>query len=253
MSPGTSRLEFAGAAIAHAGAGSTPPVVVFQSGLGDGMPVWAEVIRRLPPEVSTFAYDRPGYGGSPTRPGRRDPCTVARELHDLLHAAGRRPPYLLVGHSLGGLYQYAFARLYPEQVAGLLLIDPTHPDHWSTIQQRAPDTARLLRALRALAFSDAEKREFDDQSECLAELRERRPGDAAPAPARLLMRGRAERGESAEFRAISAELAARWPALLPGLSLASAEGAGHYIQKERPELVAQEIRHLLDRARAATD
>ncbi|MBK7417536.1 MAG: alpha/beta hydrolase [Dechloromonas sp.] len=61
-----------------------------------------------------FAYDRPGYGSNPASNTPRDPCTIATELRDQLRSAGLPPPYVLVGHSLGGLYQYVFARLYPE-------------------------------------------------------------------------------------------------------------------------------------------
>ncbi len=120
--------------IAWARKGSSGPVVVFQSGLGDGLSPWASVIARLPPTVSAFAYDRPGYGASvPAPTGARDACTIASELRELLKSAGLKPPYLLVGHSLGGLYQYVFARLYREDVAGLLLLDPTHRDWLSLV------------------------------------------------------------------------------------------------------------------------
>lgn len=241
--PNHSRLERDGIVITHSGSGSTPPTVVFQSGLGDGMSVWASVIHFLPPTVSSFAYDRPGYGDSTSKSGRRDACTIAQELHEVLRATGRRPPYVLVGHSLGGLYQYAFAKLYPEEVGGVLLIDATHPDHWATIQRRTENTAMVLRGLRAVAFSDTEKREFDAQAECLPDLRSR---DAPPIPAKLLVRGKADLGESTEFQALSRELAARWPELMSGMSLSRVEGAGHYIQKDRPELVANEIRTFVD-------
>ena len=60
---------------------------------------------------AVFAYDRPGYAGNPASEAPRDPCTVAAELRAQLRTAGLQPPYVLVGHSLGGLYQYVFARL----------------------------------------------------------------------------------------------------------------------------------------------
>ena len=70
--------------ISHSGNGSTPPTVVFQSGLGDGMSVWASVIQLLSATLSSFAYDRPGYGGSSPKAGRRDACTISQELHEVL-------------------------------------------------------------------------------------------------------------------------------------------------------------------------
>lgn len=150
--PNHSQLELGGVVISHSRSGSTPPTVVFQSGLGDGMSVWASVIQLLPPTLSSFAYDRPGYGGSSSKAGRRDACTIAQELHEILRATGHRPPYVLVGHSLGGLYQYAFAKLYPEEVSGVLLLDATHPDHWTTIQERAEDTAMVIAGYETSRF-----------------------------------------------------------------------------------------------------
>ena len=69
------------------------------------------VMEELASGQAVFAYDRPGYAGNPASEAPRDPCTVAAELRAQLRTAGLQPPYVLVGHSLGGLYQYVFARL----------------------------------------------------------------------------------------------------------------------------------------------
>ena len=109
------------------------PAVVLQSGLGDGRTTWDRLWPLLTARHRAFALDRPGYGDSPSTTAPRDPCQVARETHAVLHEAKVPPPYLLVGHSLGGLYQFAFARLYPDETAGMRLLDPTHPAHWATL------------------------------------------------------------------------------------------------------------------------
>jgi pimeloyl-ACP methyl ester carboxylesterase len=83
--------------------------------------------------------------------GAARPCTQARELRAGLQAVGVAPPYLLVGHSIGGLYQHAFTRRYPEEVAALLLIGPTHPQHWSTMEREAPALSTFVRTMRATA------------------------------------------------------------------------------------------------------
>lgn len=245
--PNQAYIEHDGLRLSQASQGNTPPTVVFQSGLGDDMSVWSSVIHHLPATVSLFAYDRPGYGGSASAKGHRDPCTIARELHGVLQQQGLRPPYVLVGHSLGGLYQYAFTKLYPNEVGAVLLVDATHPDYWATIQARAENTAVVLKGLRAVAFTDTERREFDEQAVCVADLKSAPP---VALPAKYLARGKAEVGESAEFQALSRELVAQWPLLIPGMVVSRVEGAGHYIQKTRPELVANEILELLARAKA---
>src|SRR5574343_1205197 len=114
------------------------PTVVLQAGLGDGQSAWRPVLPALQQLGPVFAYDRPGYGSAASVDGARDPCTIARELHALLQQQQVAPPYLLVGHSIGGLYQYVYARLYPQEVAGMVLLDPTHTEHWASMQQQVP-------------------------------------------------------------------------------------------------------------------
>lgn len=245
--PYSANLIHKGANVLYESRKTGSPVVVFQSGLGDGMAPWQAVLEQLPAEIGYFAYDRPGYGGSQPVSGDRTPCAIATELHDLLAAASFQPPYLLVGHSLGGLYQYAFARMYPQEVAGLLLLDATHPEHWATMQTRTQGSAWMLRGIKALTFSDTEMREFDQQADCLDSWQ---GAEMQPIPAKLLLRGRSELTETAEFRAMSRELAARWPAMLPGLTVQTIEDAGHYLQKDKPTIVRQEILYLLEQSRS---
>ncbi len=118
------------------GAGS--PTVVMDAGLGDSSVTWALV----QPEVATFtracSYDRPGYGWSDGANVPRDSQAVARQLHALLAGAGIPGPYLLVGHSFGGLNQLVFHSLYPSEVAGMVLVDSSHPGQ---LERLAPDVS----------------------------------------------------------------------------------------------------------------
>ena len=103
--------------------GSGPVTVVFEAGFGNGMGTWKPVFQRISQFARVFAYDRPGYGGSATGPMPRTPEQVVGDLRALLKSAGVAPPYVLVGHSLGGIYVEWFARHHPEEVAGLVLED----------------------------------------------------------------------------------------------------------------------------------
>jgi pimeloyl-ACP methyl ester carboxylesterase len=76
------------------------------------------------------AYDRAGFGWSDAGPLPRTAGVIADELHTLLLRAAVRPPYVLVGHSFGGLVVRIFAARHPEQTAGLVLVDPAHPEEW---------------------------------------------------------------------------------------------------------------------------
>lgn len=215
---------------------ATRPTVVFQSGLGDGGAVWKKAERALQNRYPVFSYDRPGYAGVPQAEGGRDPCSIARELHELLAARGLKPPYLLVGHSLGGLYQYVYARLYPGEVAGLVLVDPTHPQHWATMQREAPDTALLIKSI-GWSMGAAGKREFADQAICTDAL------DTRPLalPARILVRTRPQPMETPRFRDMETRLQRDWLRLTGVEASLPVKDAGHYIQKDRPEAVAAAV------------
>lgn len=93
--------------------------------------VWAPVLSMLDQELSVFTYNRPGYGASPQASTPRDGVHVVAELRALLQELHLSPPYLLVGHSIGGLYMQLFARQHPEEVAALVLIDSTHPHQFT--------------------------------------------------------------------------------------------------------------------------
>jgi pimeloyl-ACP methyl ester carboxylesterase len=101
------------------------PTIVFESGLGTPLETWDAVQRDLARETATFVYDRAGIGGS--EPGRAAPTLehIVQELHALLAKAGVRPPYVLVGHSMGGPAIRLFAARHPDEVVGLVYVDPT--------------------------------------------------------------------------------------------------------------------------------
>jgi len=236
--PTSARVAVDSTSIAYYLRPGPAPTVVFQSGLGDGKAVWEQVIRRLPVSVPVFAYDRPGYGDSAVASAERSPCAIARELHELLPRAGLAPPYVLVGHSLGGLYQYCYARLFPQEVAGLVLLDPTHPEHWRTMQGDAAVMATLVKGFRLTLFSRAMRQEFDAQAECLAGLD---AGQPLPAPARLLFSGRFRLPEKGAFEDMARKLRTQWVTLFAAAEAREVADAGHYLQKDAPDEVAGAI------------
>lgn len=118
--------------------GTTGPTVVFVSGIGDDHGVWDKVQPIVAEFTSTLSYDRPGLGKSDPTAGPRDVETLARELHDLLVAGRVSGPYFLVGHSLGGPIIRIFAGAYPDEVAGLVLVDPEDHRLIDALKRRLP-------------------------------------------------------------------------------------------------------------------
>jgi pimeloyl-ACP methyl ester carboxylesterase len=111
--------------------GTGSPTVVLEMGLGGALEEWAVVQSELAKITRVVAYDRIGTKrDEPQLTG----CDIARELHQALQTAGAEPPYILVGQSFGGVYNRVFASLYPRDVAGLVLLDPSMEDFiaWMT-------------------------------------------------------------------------------------------------------------------------
>ena len=108
--------------------GQGSPTVVFDAGLGGASLEWRATLERVAAFTEACVYDRAGYGWSDARRQPRTSPREARELRGLLAASGHRAPVIVVGHSFGGLNAQCFARLYPQQVAGLVLVDAVHPE-----------------------------------------------------------------------------------------------------------------------------
>src|SRR3982074_397340 len=107
--------------------GTGTPTVILESGLGDTLEVWNTVQPLIAAGCArTLAYNRAGYLGSDNSNSPRDSATIVADLRAELRRQDIKPPYVLVGHSLGGLYMQYFARNYREEVAGLVLVDSTH-------------------------------------------------------------------------------------------------------------------------------
>lgn len=218
------------------------PVIVFQSGLGDGKEVWDKTLKHLPTSAAVFSYDRPGYGKSPAAQGSRDPCTISRELHTLLQAVKVPPPYILVGHSLGGLQQFCYASLFPDEVAGLVLLDPTHPNHWNDMRKDAKSQANLIRGLKYVAFTPTMRQEFDGQNQCLTTLNIE---TGKKIPATLLFSGKFQIIEKGAFEAMLKKLRKEWEHLLVNTTHREIADSGHYIQKDAPETVAAAVKEMM--------
>ncbi len=220
------------------------PVIVLQAGLGDDLDVWRSLGREFNRQSRVFAYSRPGYGRSAAAEGARDPCTIARELHRLLESQQLAPPYVLVGHSIGGLYQWVFAALYPDDVSGLILLDPTHPDHWTVLQRDAKGSAGMVRVMKAL-FTGPMRAEFDDQQRCLDSLDR---AAARAVPAAILVRTRYSMAERGAFQTAVERLQQDWLSLITaGKGIERIERSGHYLQKDRPDAVLAAIQAMVAR------
>jgi len=261
--------------------GSGEPVVILDSGLGGSALEWTFVKENLRSLTRVCSFDRAGYGGSNMGPLPRTSSRIANELYLHLDAAGMAPPFVLAGHSFGGYNMQLFARRYPFLVAGLALIDASHPDQverllapplglltapssrWGVVQFREPpppspllpeplrrliaDHSRRWKTRRAIA---GELLAFRDSA---LELKLARPH--ADLPLLVITRGKTE-GQVDEKRLLLERV---WLELQTELAESSASSAhllahnaGHNVHIEQPELVAFGIALLVERYRRGT-
>ncbi|HET8547039.1 MAG TPA: alpha/beta hydrolase, partial [Bryobacteraceae bacterium] len=127
-------------------AGEGRPTVVFESGIAASSINWDRVRREIAGFARVCVYDRAGYAWSDRPRTPRTPETLVSELRELLHAAREEPPYILVGHSFGGLITQLYARMHPDEVASLVLVDPALLVEWS--DPSADRQALLARGVR---------------------------------------------------------------------------------------------------------
>lgn len=111
-------------------AGAGDRTVIFDAGGSDWSSIWAPIMPSVAKYARACAYDRAGLGASDPAPGPRSPIAVVEDLHSLIQTISPRKPVVLVGHSLGGFNMKLYAALYPKDVAGLVLLDPSEERAW---------------------------------------------------------------------------------------------------------------------------
>jgi pimeloyl-ACP methyl ester carboxylesterase len=268
--------------------GSGSPTVILDSGLGDSMLSWARVQSHIAQFTRVCSYDRAGMGWSDPSPNPRTSREVARELYELLQKSEIKPPYILVGHSWGGLNMQVFAKNHLQELSGMVLVDSSHENQFSRFPEEVQRTlpgeyAEIRKAQVLLPFGiprlmgscednppelKSETNAVGCQSkvfaEIMAELKsfESDPGDSL-TPGLLgnlplvVLSHDSKQPLAGIPAAAQAQMAQIWIAMQNELAQLSTNSShievkdsGHYIQIDQPSYVIDAIRTLVLRARA---
>jgi len=253
--------------------GGAGPSVIMDAGLGGFSMDWWFVQEQLAADHRVCAYDRAGYGWSDPGPGPRVTEQIVDELENLLRGAQVPPPYVLVGHSFGGYNMEYYAATHPGQVAGLVLVDASHPDQGQRLPALPAEAGRsgtLITffdpremqshfpeatwfAMGALMGSSkamtTQRREFANFDISAAQVR--MAGTLPQVPLVVISRGRRVWPETPMGDALEqawADLQAELAASIPGGRQIHAERSGHLVHLDQPELVAGAVREVLQEA-----
>lgn len=232
--------------------GTDWPTVVLDAGMGDTSTSreWSSIQQSVAAFTQCCGYERSGLGTSEAGSGQYTSLRAVEELHSLLHSAEIAMPVVLVGHSLGGLHAQLFAMRYPDEVAGLVLIDATHEDHFGWLERNLLSDDEMDEQRRMAAGDNPEGIAMDAALSVLQQARWR-----LDVPLIVLMRDSVPSEEQppewtseretrllATWRDVQTDLASR----SPQGRLVVAEGSGHNIQRYRPDLVIEAIREVVD-------
>jgi pimeloyl-ACP methyl ester carboxylesterase len=219
------------------------PTIILEAGGGDYSNRWSRVQELLSPRVRTCAYDRAGSGWSEPGPAPRTMKQEVFELHALLDNAKVSPPYVLVGHSIGGLLVRLYVERYGSDVVALVLVDPTH-ENGRIVQMKPGEPQRVVR--------------LRDGSEEIQQIYLSRKANPEPLGNRPLIVLAAARPSPAppglsddawnELQRERPEQVADLARLSGNSKLVRDPSSGHRIHVDNPELVARAIEEVMTAA-----
>ena len=221
--------------------GQGEPTVIVLNGLASSIGEWMPVVRRVSAQTRVFVYERRGNGRSPVIASARGSRVIAEELLEMLDDLSIDGPYVLVGHSLGAVYAQTFARLYPDEVAGLLLVDPSVEQLDRFMMGEDEETTMPP---MTLVFSPGAKAEFRGRRLAITD-RDAAPPMPADIPITVLSAGRNMTGGYSELQEQVTALQSLMAADSDEGRHLVVENSGHNIQKEAPHAIELEIARLV--------
>jgi len=214
------------------------PTIIMDAGYGDFSKAWNSVIDDIAILSNVLIYDRAGLGESETSSNPRTSREMVKELKELLSEAKIKPPYILVGHSFGGVNMRIFATEYQNEVCGLVLVDSTPEDYRERFLSTMPQD-----------FQQAYNKQFvyeGNYDEFMASLKQLKETSRKLNTPLIVLSAGKKAHYSMESQELWNEMQREILEISSDGELVIAENSGHYIQNDEPEIVVSSIKKLID-------
>ncbi len=221
--------------------------VVLENDLGEEMDSWDKVFDDIAKDSKVFAYNRPGYDGSTNLSSPRTPYQIANELRKLLKITKMNPPFILVGHGIGGYYVISYAEQYPKEVAGIILIETPNPQFFGMCdEQGIQGCDRIAPIADELPYHV--KREYEASKKVFL------PNNLGDIPLAVITRTPTIAiPKSKQLRALWLETQKELTLLSTNSKHFIAKHAGRYVQYDEPSTVLEAIKWIKSQAKGSTN
>lgn len=217
------------------------PTVIFNS--NTDMDSWVKVLPEVAKFTKVFADNRPGHGSSKPAMGQNTGKRVVERLHRLLEKTGQQPPYILVGHSYSGLFTNLFARTYPDEVAGVVFVDASHPDQEDWWHKHRPIESMIGYEIAKKSYN-WEVFDFERVADDI-----KAAGPFPDIPVIVITAGKKWILDTQAWREQWMKFQQDLTALSPQGKQVIAAESGHFIQDQQPEVVIDAIMEIVEQVR----
>lgn len=247
--PSSKRIAVGGQVLRFSLSGQGSPTIVMINGAGGTLEGWHRLFPELDQLGTIVTYDRPGVGASARAREPQLGTTVVLQLRALLREIDAKPPFVLVGHSFGGLHANLFARLYPEETCGVLFLEATAPDDVLNMKRYRSGLQRAIAGLLDRVSPPDPNDEISNEIETVAEIAE--APEFPPIPVTVLSGGKRlprwmVSDDAARERERNQEGLVR---LSPLGERIIAKGSAHFPQMSEPLAVVHALKKLVERTR----
>lgn len=227
--------------------GTGTPTIIFEAGLGDGNEHWTTLQDSLSKSYTTLSYDRLGVGESPATTLPRTVENQVEDLHQLITQNSIDGPIILVGHSMGSYIVRKYQSTYPDDIAGIFLIDPSHEYQHDEIRSRmSMQEVDSMKAAMESFFSEQPEGVYNEYLEFEATwIKMREVPFPKDIPVHIVASWRENSFLTPENMAAKKKLYNNWLMGHENITMTSTTKSGHYIHLDEPGLVLELIRDFL--------